>query len=112
LGGPSFDFQFDIASFDLIGITPTSASVTVFTGGIDLGGGPQFLFNGTSIGSYVEAAGQENIAATVVFDVPTYLLTNLNNLTLSFVDQGFIQDGFVIDYVELTVVGSDAASAP
>jgi hypothetical protein len=65
LGGPSFDFQFDIASLGLIGVTPTSASVTIFTGGIDLGAGPQFLFNGTNIGSYVEPFDQRNIAATV-----------------------------------------------
>ena len=112
LGGPSFDFQFDIASLDLIGVTPTSASVTIFTGGIDLGAGPQFLFNGTNIGSYVEPFDQKNIAATVVFDVPTYLLANTNNLTLSFVYQGLMQDGFVIDYVKLTVVGSGTASVP
>jgi len=83
LGGPSFDFLFDIALFESIGVTPTSASLTIFTGGIDLGGGATFFFNGIGIGSYVEAAGSENIASTVVFD-----------------------------YVELTVVGSDAVSVP
>jgi len=97
LGGPSFDFGLDLG-----GATPLSASLTTFTAGIDLVGAT-FFFNGTDIGFYVEAAGLENRAATVVFDVPIFLLSDQNNLTLSVQDLGFVQDGFIIDYVELNV---------
>ncbi|MDH3614408.1 MAG: hypothetical protein OES10_14160 [Gammaproteobacteria bacterium] len=108
---PSFDFQFDIASFDLIGVTPTSASLTMFTAGIELVGAT-FFFNSVNIGFYTEPDGFENIAATVIFDVPISLLSNQNNLTLSIPDLGLVQDGYTIDYVELTVVGSGAAAVP
>ena len=79
-----------------------SASLTIFTAGIDLVGAT-FLFNGTNIGFHLEGAGQENRAATVVFDVPVSLLSDQNNLTLTVPDEGLSQDGFIIDFVELTV---------
>lgn len=102
LGGPSFSLELDLG-----GATPLSASLTTFTAGIDLVGAT-FLFNGTNIGFYVEADGLENRAATVVFNVPIALLTTQNTLTLSVPDLGLVQDGFIIDYVEL-IVETDAA---
>ena len=97
LGGPTFSIP-----LDLEGATPLSASLTTFTAGIDLVGAT-FYFNGTNIGFYVEPEGLENRAKTVVFDVPIGLLTTENTLTLSVPDLGLVQDGFIIDYVELQV---------
>jgi hypothetical protein len=97
LGGPSFTLDLDLG-----GATPTTASIELFTAGIELVGAT-FYFNGTNIGFYTEPDGMENRAATVNFDVPVALLTTENVLTLSVPDLGMVQDGFVIDYVELSV---------
>ena len=106
LGGPSFDF-----GLDLDDATPLSASLELFTAGIELIGAT-FFFNGTDIGFYTEPDGFENIAATVVFDVPIYLLSDLNNISLSVPDLGLVQDGFIIDYLELTVEADDCSPFP
>jgi hypothetical protein len=109
LGGPSFDFELDLG-----GATPLSASLTIFTVGIGFEGttggsgiGATFYFNDTEIGYYFEAAGQQNRAATIVFDVPIFLLADLNNITVFHPDLGndvvVIRKIFAIDYLELTV---------
>ena len=105
LDGPTFSFDLDLA-----GETALSASIKLFTAGIDLAAGADFLFNGVLIGSYVEVAGTENMAATLIFNVPVGLLLNPDTLSLSLDDAG---DGFIIDYIELSVVtGSTAVPEP
>ena len=94
---PSFDFE-----LDLNGALPLSATLTTFTGGIELVGAT-FYFNGVYIGFYTEPDGQENRAATVIFDVPINLLSDTNNISLTIPDLGLVQDGFTIDYLELNV---------
>ncbi|MCA9242136.1 MAG: PEP-CTERM sorting domain-containing protein [Planctomycetales bacterium] len=96
LGGPTFTFGLDLG-----GLTPVSASIELLTAGIDLGSGADFLFNGTSIGSYVEPFGQGNRAKTLTFPVPPALLSNPDSLVLTLSNSG---DGFIIDYVELSVL--------
>ena len=115
LGGPSFDFGLDLG-----GATPLSASLTILTAGIGFEGttggsgiGATFYFNGTEIGYYFEAPGFQNRAATIVFDVPIFLLADLNNITVFHPDIGnevaVIRKKFAIDYLELTVVTATAS---
>ena len=103
LGGPIFTFGLDLG-----GATALSASIELFTAGIDLAPGADFLFNGVSIGSYFEVAGTNNEAATLIFNVPIGLLLNPDNLTLSLSSEG---DGFIIDYIELSVI-TESTSVP
>jgi hypothetical protein len=101
-------------------VIPLSASLTLFTAGIGFEGttggsgiGATFYFNGTEIGYYFEADGQQNRAATVVFDVPINLLAEQNNITVFHPDLGndvaVIRKIFAIDYLELTVETAPAS---
>jgi len=104
LGGPSFTFGLDLA-----GATALSASLEIFTAGIDLGSGATLSFNSTSIGTYVEPSGLENMAKTLFFAIPIGLLSNPDSLSFSLSSGS---DGFIIDYLELTVVTDSGAAVP
>jgi hypothetical protein len=102
---PSFTY-----SLGLAGATVTGASLDLFVAGPDLGTGISLDFNGTFIGSYLEAVGSENNANLVNFIVPvSALLDGVNTLTVTASSGG---DGYIIDYSELFVDTEMAQDVP
>lgn len=107
-GDPAFTDNWDAGdkswthTYDLMGIAPASASLELYVAGIaDYSGwSADVLVNGISIGTIPEYYSAHDLTRIMTFNVPTYLLTEADDMTIN-VSIG--DDGYIIDYSQLTV---------
>ena len=108
VGDPSFtDYWYEgdkswTHTYDLIGLTPVSASLEIFVAGIVNQGdwSADVLVNNVSIGTIPPDTSANDLTRILTFNVPTGLLINPDGIKI---DINNTNDGYIIDYSKLTI---------
>jgi len=94
-------------TYDLGGMTPTSASIELFIAGIADGTGwtADVIVGGVVVGTIPSMPGAHDVTRLVTFGVPVSLLAGSTSAAIDVSNQG---DGYIVDYSELTIVPEPA----
>lgn len=116
VGDPSFTDIWYIGdkswthSYDLMGLTPVSASLELYVAGIaDFPGwNADILVNGQSIGTVPTDTSANDLTRILTFNVPTGFIINPDGITI---DINNSNDGYIVDYSKLTIQAIPAPGA-
>ena len=96
--------------YDLNGHTPASATLEIFLAGIAdyADWSAEVRVDGVTVGTIEGLEGQHDIMRLLTFNVPVNLITGWENVVID-VSEG--NDGYIVDYSELSVVVAPAPCA-
>ena len=89
--------------YDLAGQTPASATLTIFLAGLAdyADWSADVRVDGVTVGTINGLEGQHDITRLLTFNVPVNLITGWENVVI---DASEGNDGYIVDYAELSVV--------
>jgi hypothetical protein len=97
-------------SYDLLGLTPISATLEIFIAGIaDYDGWTADVsVDGVVIGTIPSLDGQHDLTRLLTFNIPVGLINNWEDVIIDVSDGG---DAYIIDYSELSINAIPAPGA-
>lgn len=115
-GDPAFTDYWDsddkswTHTYDLMGLTPVSATLEIFVAGIAdyPDWNADVLVNGVSVGTIPSDDSAHDLTRILTFNIPIGLLNNPDGVTI---DVNHDVDGYTIDYSQLTIQAIPAPGA-
>ena len=116
VGDPSFTDYWTVGdrswthTYDLLGLTPVSASLELYVAGIadTQGGYADVLVNSVKVGTITAETTASDITRIVTFNIPIELLNSPDGI---IIDISTILDGYIVDYSKLTIQAIPAPGA-
>jgi hypothetical protein len=107
-GDPAFTDNWDAGdrtwthTYDLMGIAPVSASLEIYVAGLAdyPGWSADVIVNSVNVGTIPAYYSAHDLTRILTFNIPTYLLTESDDMTIGL---SIEDDGFIIDYSQLTI---------
>jgi hypothetical protein len=95
-------------SYDLLGLTPISATLEIFVAGIAdyTGWTADVIVDGVIVGTIPSLDGEHDLTRLLTFNIPVGLIDNWDDVTIDVSDGG---DAYIVDYSELSI---NAVPAP
>ena len=97
-------------SYDLLGLTPISATLEIFVAGIAdyAGWSADVSVDGVIVGTIPGLEGQHDVTRLLTFNIPIGLIDNWEDVIIDVSDGG---DAYIVDYSELSVNAIPAPGA-
>jgi hypothetical protein len=97
-------------SYDLLGLTPVTATLEIFIAGIAdyTGWTADVIVDGVIVGTIPSIDGEHDLTRLLTFNIPVNLIDGSENITIDVSDNG---DAYIVDYSELYITAIPAPGA-